>query len=65
MEAEETASTEDWTWAVAEAYIAAAAAVAGAIPVRQLWPTHGAAGWVGSWRAALRWRSDCAAANVS
>lgn len=66
MEAEEIAWMEDWTWAVAEACTAAAAAAAGARRVRQPWPTHGAAGWVGSWpEALLRWQSGRVAANVS
>lgn len=66
MEAEGTASREDWTWAEEEACIAVATAVAGAKPVRPPWPIHGAVGRTGSLWVALRsTRSDVAAGNVS
>lgn len=68
MEAEEIALKEGWTWAGEEACIAVAtaAAVAGAKPVRPLWPIHGAVGPTGSLWVALRsTRSDVAAENVS
>lgn len=66
VEAEGTASREDWTWAEEEACIAVATAVAGAKPVRPPWPIHGAVGRTGSLWVALRsTRSDVAAGNVS